>query len=861
MIPLSLNMENFLCYRRNVPTLDFTGIHLACLCGANGHGKSALLDAITWCLWGKARARTHDELISYGADQCRVELDFLARDTHYRTVRIHARGGGRRRQGVTDLQLLVLNGGSSEPITGNNIRETQKKIDQFVGMDYETFTNSAFLLQGRADEFSNKAPADRKAVLAKILGLEAYDRLRDLAKERSDDCKSNAMSLTGALDQMHSQVEQIGDLSGALGALDEQFDRLSGELEERLRETDSLRAKVTELQQLAHRFIEAQAQMGTLVQDMDQLESGLKIGRDRIQQYRTLLEQSPTIQEGVRMLKEARQRFEALEDTRLTYDELSKAKAGLASSMGNKRARLETQGEQLRQKVEVELPTKARGENDLAEQLERAGVKLEELKNEDLELTREREEHQTLATRIGEAQSVAERYKAEGQELRSKLDLLQRTDGRQAVCPLCRTPLAEDGCVRLAETYEKDIAEKRSLYSLNASQMKELEAQRSALEQKLTARQKALDKARRDGELKLSDLTRRLKEAQQAQEELERCEAQLSSTQASLSDESYAAEERPQLQRLEKELEALGYDDEARRQAYSRVQEWQHFDEQARLLSDAESNLPQEEESAARAEQMLLRRKAELAALEERRQADKAAAAALPEWEAKLKASEEEQRQLDGRRQELVARRGFLEGEMQRLGVLKQEIADSSARLAEFQTDQSIFQELVTAFGRQGVQAMLIETVIPQLEEEANTLLGRMTDNRMHLKLETQRERRTGRGDPIETLEIHVGDELGPRSYEMYSGGEAFRVNLALRIALSKVLAHRMGAPLPILFIDEGFGTQDNAGRERILDVIGAIQQDFDKIIVITHLDDLKDVFPVRIEVQKEDSGSTFWLS
>jgi len=175
--------------------------------------------------------------------------------------------------------------------------------------------------------------------------------------------------------------------------------------------------------------------------------------------------------------------------------------------------------------------------------------------------------------------------------------------------------------------------------------------------------------------------------------------------------------------------------------------------------------------------------------------------------------------------------------------------------------DEGIYQELVTAFGRQGIQAMLIETVVPRLEEEANLLLGRMTDNRMQVKLETQRERRSGRGDPIETLEINVSDELGPRSYEMYSGGEAFRVNLSLRIALSKVLAQRMGAPLPTLFIDEGFGSQDAAGRERILDVISAIENDFDKIIVVTHLDDMKDVFPVRIEVQKRDDGSTFWIS
>jgi len=139
--------------------------------------------------------------------------------------------------------------------------------------------------------------------------------------------------------------------------------------------------------------------------------------------------------------------------------------------------------------------------------------------------------------------------------------------------------------------------------------------------------------------------------------------------------------------------------------------------------------------------------------------------------------------------------------------------------------------------------------------------LGRMTDNRMHLKLETQRERRSGRGGTIETLEINISDEMGPRSYEMFSGGEAFRINLAVRIALSKVLAGRKGAPLPTLFIDEGFGTQDTSGREKILEVIRAIENDFQKIIVITHLDDLKDAFPVRIEVSKDVNGSTFLIS
>ncbi|MDP6402484.1 MAG: SbcC/MukB-like Walker B domain-containing protein, partial [SAR202 cluster bacterium] len=125
--------------------------------------------------------------------------------------------------------------------------------------------------------------------------------------------------------------------------------------------------------------------------------------------------------------------------------------------------------------------------------------------------------------------------------------------------------------------------------------------------------------------------------------------------------------------------------------------------------------------------------------------------------------------------------------------------------------------------------------------------------------LETQRE--TQRGGSVETLEIKVADVLGTRSYETFSGGEAFRINFALRIALSKLLAQRSGAPLPILFIDEGFGSQDAAGQERLTQAIQSIQDDFQKIIVITHIEQIKEAFPVRIEVTKTGSGSTFTVA
>ena len=120
---------------------------------------------------------------------------------------------------------------------------------------------------------------------------------------------------------------------------------------------------------------------------------------------------------------------------------------------------------------------------------------------------------------------------------------------------------------------------------------------------------------------------------------------------------------------------------------------------------------------------------------------------------------------------------------------------------------------------------------------------------------------RPASADPVETLDIVIADELGTRGYEMFSGGERFRVDFALRIALSQLLAWRAGAPLPTLFIDEGFGTQDAEGRDRILAVIGAIEDRFQRILVITHMDEIKEAFPVRIEVSRTAAGSTFAMS
>ena len=115
--------------------------------------------------------------------------------------------------------------------------------------------------------------------------------------------------------------------------------------------------------------------------------------------------------------------------------------------------------------------------------------------------------------------------------------------------------------------------------------------------------------------------------------------------------------------------------------------------------------------------------------------------------------------------------------------------------------------------------------------------------------------------DYSQEIDIIIGDENGAvREYETYSGGESFRIDFAIRIALSRLVSLRSGVRSPILFIDEGFGSQDTMGQERLIEVIQSISEDFEKIIVITHIDSMKENFNQQIEISKTESGSVFTL-
>ena len=231
MIPLKLQIKNFLSYGSEPQTIDFSPYHLICLSGKNGHGKSALLDAITWALWGQARktlgvAKADQGLLRLGQTQMFVALDFMFNGQTYRVRREFAKTYGKPFAALDfgivnqETQLLI-------PLTDKTIRQTQEKIESLLNLDIDSFVNSAFLRQGQSNEFSKKTAKERKVVLATILGLNRYETIRTLAMEKVKEAHAKKDTFNALRTSIEQELLQKDIITTQLATLDERIATLN----------------------------------------------------------------------------------------------------------------------------------------------------------------------------------------------------------------------------------------------------------------------------------------------------------------------------------------------------------------------------------------------------------------------------------------------------------------------------------------------------------------------------------------------------------------------------------------------------------------------------------------------------------
>ena len=193
---------------------------------------------------------------------------------------------------------------------------------------------------------------------------------------------------------------------------------------------------------------------------------------------------------------------------------------------------------------------------------------------------------------------------------------------------------------------------------------------------------------------------------------------------------------------------------------------------------------------------------------------------------------------------------GIIENKLDEIDVNEKQYVNVKNEFNKLKEDIFINDELLKAWSKNGIQAIIIDNILPQIEEEINKYLKILSDDKISIKFETEKSAKNG--NKSETLDIIVSDSNGSRSYERYSGGQRTRIDFACHIGMSKFLAKRSGSNIDFFIVDEGIGTLDDAGKQNFLDTIRLLSGIFKQVMVISHIPDIIESFNNKIIVTND---------
>lgn len=893
MIFKKLKLKNFMSY--SDAEIDFFGIKTACLVGANGAGKSSLLDAITWTIWEEGRSGS-DELIKLGTNEMFCEVEFFMEDSSYRIYRSRTKSF-KNSQGKSNLEFQIFNSKENTwiSLSRHTIKQTQELINSTLRMDHATYINSVYLKQGRADEFTLKKPKDRKQILADILGLSSYDELCELSREKAKEIDQKfALEQTLILNTKNKIANEE--------EFQKKHEEMSGLMKKEKDKLSQIKRNLVEKEKELNEKLEKQRQFQTLEKSItnqkhliEGLNDQLKSTNQKIEKNKKLVENKNVIKKDYEDYVSLKSQFEILDKSRNRHLKLVEEKNKLESELKEKINQVEKELAIYKSKMDEK--------DNLKKELNK------KLKNEDKFLNQFLPKARQEIDNFRELQEMLSQIEVEGQELKhskeiqeieikqtllskeeieKKINLLH-SHGHDEPCPLCKGKINDKNLVvdsykqeitfienRLKslilqiENLEKTILEKRKQYKeikekietyskviskclMELREINNLEISFKELENE--SAQKSINILESQIEYSKTEFYNIKTQIVSVESEIDNCKKDSSILSDLLHSGELVKELSGKLKNLELEIKDLEFNSEQFELIKKRLKENEGIqitfsllnkaeEENQELLSENEklslkiNTGNQEIESLSN---MLLGIKDQINGMD-----------ILINEVNKIKIEESEN---STNVQNVNRELAVIENSLKEINDLKEELKEKENSVKELIQNKKYYEILEKAFSKNGIQVAIIETIVPEIEKEANRILGRLTDNQMHVAFRTQKEKKSSTG-LLETLDVIIADSQGTRSYELYSGGEAFKINFAIRLALSRLLTNRSGAKLQSLIIDEGFGSQDNAGKERLIEIIKSIQDEFELILIVTHLDELKDSFPAQIHVVKDEEGS-----
>ena len=802
MRPRRLELDGFSTFRDKT-VLDFDGLDLVAFTGATGAGKSTIIDAITFALYGSVarydNAARVAPVIHQLSTQARVRLDFEAGGRTYTATRVVRRRG----PGATtaEARLEVAEAGGATTVLAGEVGELNDAVEQLLGLDFRQFTRTIVLPQGEFAAFLRDDPSNRDKLLQRLLDLGVYERMGQLARARAKKASG--------------QVEVLAEQRSA--AVPPTEDELA-----------DLRLRV-EGMEAARTTVEAG------LAALSELESALDPKRQRVRSIDGILERLAAFETGAEVSDLDDQRTE-------TEAALAAATGTLTTARAERDAALAALDDAPDRAELVRVVSQV-------EQLTEARDKVDERRDELAAA-------EAAAADIGTAHTEAEAALAEAERTLRAARLAADAAGWTAAlevgqpCPVCHRQVEDVPDHDTDHALEAAQAEQRRLQA-------EVKNQATGLARAVGRRDAAAEEIERQGEridlleLQLSGFEgdhdpEALATALAAVEELEQRHRASQDTVSEAELVLAGAEE--QRRRLDDALAEMRSQLSARRDAvadldppalehgslasdHERLRLWAA--DQTRLLGDERTEL------AAEGKRMAAER-AEL----EVTVADAVAAAGLDAAGATSDPSGLRGRLADGLADARAA--------VATAGERRDRDVELAGRIEQLDGDRILNDALGRHLRSGGFGSWLLAEALDAIVAKATVWLLQLSNEQYSLVA----------GDKHFAIIDHTNaDET--RDVRTLSGGETFLASLALALALADSIAELAPVDAPRLesmFLDEGFGTLDPGTLDVVAGAIEELASTGRMIGIVTHVGDLADRMPARFEVAKGPTGSSVAL-
>ncbi|OGC03624.1 hypothetical protein A2V82_08120 [candidate division KSB1 bacterium RBG_16_48_16] len=762
--------------------------------GRNGSGKSTIIEAIGWALYGNRIVRTDKQDIrsqfAENDQTCSVELLTFFGGHEYKVVR--------KLRGKNAIsEAAVYRGGQKEPEAVQD-RGVNEFIEKLLKLDVRSFFASVFAKQKDLAALSSMRPEERRQSINRLINIDLIDQSRELVRRDRNDKIKYVSGMKAALKDVDVLKLQEKDLVKRQQEKEQAKSELERLKERREKALAKSKKAFDSISRLRDRDMEYQAMIGKL--------------EARINENKGVLAR---IEEELTRIGEAEKELESLGRDLSDFDAIKAEKERLDEDAA-RMAKLDG----LKREKEVVFA----GYNREREREKELAAKSEHLEKWHQELQRIEAGEQELDNSLKSALEEIKKYHGEqevsrdrGLELRSKYDRIVEL-GPESPCPFCTQKLGNH-YGKVSKELQDHLAKERELFA--KAQGNEREAQET---------KKKIDVNIKETRAKKETLLRQLSTAAEAKTHHQRCLEAMQNYQL-------------QLQTIEKQIHQMGeidYEKFRHLEMNKKYQAMLELKQKSVQLGERVNRRSGVVEEKARVNKVIADLSADLQENSEKR-------IQLGYDEIKylsMKSEIEEKTKAENAvKDELGAVREQLAGIAKELSGLKTEIVDQESKrqqITDAEEDIAYLDALDLHFGH--FRRDLANRIRPFIAHRASELLQLTTQSRYSLL------------DLDQDYNIRIYDGPLAHPIERFSGGEQDLANLCLRIAISQVIAERSGgAPINFIVLDEIFGSQDETRRDLILSALHQLSSQFRQIFIITHIESIKDALPVVIDVCEQD--------